>query len=228
MEMDWTKIDQANLWVAAMQQAHICLMCGKCCRQMDGIALNSIDTKRMAKHLGMKERDFIKQYTVKSTKKPSDRLYVLEGEDKHCPFLTDHGCCQYEGRGQVCRFYPWTSPENMQRAQDKKGLILYERCKGMVITYIRVLEEAKTLDMELAKGILSGQTGRICLIKAVDMEGRGEANTKGLLATLGLKEFPPEEGLKQAAFIYCAAYCRVNMSIHIDRLLRQLNEYLDH
>jgi Fe-S-cluster containining protein len=207
MKIDWEKVPPGQLFLAAMQQAHECLMCGKCCRGMEGIALNRTDTLRMSKHLGMSEREFIKKYTTQNPKKPSDRHYILEGEDKHCPFLTSHGCSQYEGRGQVCRFYPWTSPDNMAGMKEKKPITIYQRCDGMKLTYIHVLEDAEVIPVELANQILNGITGKLCFLLAIDMEGRGDIHLKKLLAEIGLDELPPAEEIRSMARLYAVAFC---------------------
>ena len=228
MKIDWEKVPPGQLFLAAMQQCHECLMCGKCCNQMDGIALNRIDTLRMSQHLGMEERAFIKQYTTQNPRKPSDRHYILEGEDRHCPFLTSHGCSQYEGRGQVCRMYPFVSPENMEGIKKKKPITIYDRCDGMKLTYIHILEDAEEIPTKLADQVLNGTTGKLCFILAIDMEGRGDTHLKKLLAEIGLDELPPADEIKAMARLYAVAYCsRFNPNVRED-IRRKLYGELNH
>lgn len=228
MKIDWKKVLPGELFLAAMQQAHECLMCGNCCRGMAGIALNRIDTLRMSKQLGMPEREFVKKYTTQNPNKPSDRHYKLEGEDRHCPFLTSHGCSQYEGRGQVCRFYPWTSPENMDNMRKKKPIIVYQRCDGMKLTYINILNDAEAIPVKLADQVLNGITGKLCYILAIDMEGRGLTHFKKQLEDIGLDELPPADEIRAMARLYAVAFCsRLNPSVR-EQVRRQLTNDLNH
>jgi Fe-S-cluster containining protein len=228
MKIDWEKVPKGQLFLAAMQQAHECLMCGNCCRGMDGIALSRIDTLRMSKHLGIPEREFIQEYTVKSPKKASDRLYKLVGEDNHCPFLTAHGCANYEGRGQVCRFYPWTSPGNMRGMKDAKPITIYQRCDGMKLTYAHILEDAETIPLDTAEQILKGITGKLCFILAINMEGRGELHFKKMLEEIGLDELPPADEIRAMARLYAVAFCSRFNPIVREQTRRKLYEDLNH
>jgi Fe-S-cluster containining protein len=195
---------------------------------MAGIALSRVDTLRMSKHLGIPEKEFIKKYTVQNPRKPSDRHYILVGEEMRCPFLTDHGCSQYEGRGQVCRFYPWTSPENMENIKSKKPITIYQRCDGMKLTYIKILEDAEVIPVELANQILGGITGKLCFLLAIDMEGKGAISLKKQLADIGLDKLPPADEIRAMARLYAVAFCsRFNPSVR-EEVRRQLRGDLNH
>ena len=208
MEIDWNVVKPWQLFLACMQEIHECQQCGKCCRGMQGIAMTRLDRIKMAEHLGISEKEFTKKYTQPSPRKPSDRLYIPVGEDERCPFQGDHGgCTQYEGRGQVCRFYPWASPENMELVRKGKPPMVYDRCKGQMLTYLHILEDAENMEAPMVEAVLKSDSGKLLFLKVVDMEGRGEAYIKKRLKTLGLDDWPEPDALKALAYHYAVAFC---------------------
>lgn len=226
--MDWKNIKPAQYFLACLQEVHQCQQCGKCCRGMNGIALTRLDTQKMAKHLGMSEKEFRQKYTTPSPRKPSDRLYKLEGPENRCPFQGESGgCTQYEGRGQVCRFYPWASPENMGNVAKGKNFMIYDRCKGMLITYINVLEDSKFMPAAMADALLKSDSGRLMFLRVVDMEGRGEAYIKKRLKELGLDDWPPNDVMYAMAYQYAVAYCTKLTTEKRDGILGELNDLLN-
>lgn len=156
--MDWSKVSGAELFMACMQISFKCKRCGKCCKLVDGIAYNSVDCLRMAKHLGIDLNDFRERYTIPSTKKATDRW--LDQSAGQCPFLGEKGCLQYEGRGQVCRAYPWYTAGAVMQARQGKGFRFFPECPGAVEHFKEVLKMAqnplyikpeKLLNMDFAK-----------------------------------------------------------------------------
>jgi Fe-S-cluster containining protein len=229
MEIDWNKVKTGQLFLACLQEILECQQCGRCCRGMAGIALTRLDRIKMAKHLGLSEKEFTKKYTMSSPRKPSDRLYITVGEDKRCPFQGDHGgCTQYEGRGQVCRFYPFAAPEQMERAFKGQGMMIYDRCKGMMITYLHVLDDAEYMPPELADAMLKSESGKLLFLKVVDMEGRGEAYIKNRLKEFGLDDWPDAQAMKTMAYQYAVAYCTKFSPEARANIRRELNDFLNH
>ncbi len=92
-----------------MQDAHErafscidCLQCANCCTTT-GPLLTDADIKRVAKHLRMKDADFVKKYVRED--EDGDQVF----ESMPCPFLsTDKYCSIYEHRPKACRDYPHT------------------------------------------------------------------------------------------------------------------------
>lgn len=205
MKLDWSKVSSTELWMASMQVIHTCRMCGKCCTGMAGIAYNVIDAERMAKHLGMKRNDWMREYTVPSTKKEGDRWLKLVGQEQKCPWLTDHGCSQYEGRGQVCRFYPWYSPEQITRARSGKSTVLYPTCPGMLDIFIKVSDDAGMMPRSAAEQIMKSDMGKYSLLHMIEGEGKGEA-AKFAAKELGLEDVIPMDRLVNIARAYATAY----------------------
>lgn len=82
-----------------------CLQCARCCTYHSP-RFKIPDIKRIAKHLGMKEGDFITQYL----KLDEDNDYV--NQQQPCPFLNNDNSCQiYEVRPSDCARYPYTDED---------------------------------------------------------------------------------------------------------------------
>ncbi len=81
-----------------------CLACGNCCKTTSPIFTEK-DIQRIAKHLRMKERDFINQYLERD----SDDFMVLRTAP--CSFLdeSDNSCFIYDVRPKACAEYPHTN-----------------------------------------------------------------------------------------------------------------------
>lgn len=218
MSTDWSKVTPEKLFAAAMQVWYECENCGRCCIGMNGISLNSIDTERMSKVLGMKKNDFIRQYTIPSTIQSTDRWYKPVGDDRRCPFKTDTGCSKYEGRGQVCRYFPFYAIPTLDGLKKERKLILFNDCPGMKNCYDIVLNDAKTMEKELAKHILDQDIGKMCYIFMIEDEGKIGMATR-MFKELGLKQVPNRNALKAAAKLYATAYCALLTTKSLDDAL---------
>lgn len=79
-----------------------CLECGNCCRTASPIFTEK-DIQRIAKHLRIKERQFISQYLERD----EDDFWVLQ--ETSCAFLGDDNYCFiYDVRPKACSEYPHT------------------------------------------------------------------------------------------------------------------------
>ena len=224
MKTNFNDIKPAEKFLAAMQILHMCTMCGRCCRGMDGLAQNSVDVLRMAKHLGMKKNDYAKEYTTPSHKKPTDRLIRQVNETKDCIFWSDKGCTQYEGRGQVCRLYPWTTPQNLEAVRAGKPWGLYGICKGMALTYERVLRESFSMPEEQANAIIESPLGNIIMLNTLTDLSHIET-ARFAAKELGLEDVPPKDRLKTMAFNYAVAYVAKSP---VDERLENLRRVVKH
>ena len=84
-----------------------CLTCANCCSTISP-AITEKDLERLAKRVGMKAVDFIRQYLFKD----EDNDYVFKLTP--CPFLMpDNYCMVYEDRPKACRDYPHTDRKRM-------------------------------------------------------------------------------------------------------------------
>jgi Fe-S-cluster containining protein len=89
-----------------------CLACANCCKTTSPI-FRDVDIKRIAKHLRLKENQFIKSYL----KMDEENDYVLQSSP--CSFLDDDNTCSiYEFRPLACREYPHTDRKNMFQILD--------------------------------------------------------------------------------------------------------------
>jgi Fe-S-cluster containining protein len=209
-----------------MQLVHECDMCGGCCQKMDGIAYCIADAERMAKHLNTSKTKWMREMTVPSTRKAGDRWLKLQGEEQKCPYLTEHGCSQYPGRGQVCRRYPWSSADQITPVREGKGFKLFPKCLGMLKTYIKYLEASFGMTPETANSILNSNLKKITYLKYIEDEGRGEA-AKYAAKELGLEDIPEEENLKNMAQAYVIATLSIAPAQVRNDTLKQLHEILE-
>ena len=80
-----------------------CLACGNCCRTTSPLFTEK-DITRIAKHLRIKEHQFITQYLQRD----EDDFWVLQ--ETPCPFLGDDNYCFiYDVRPKACAGYPHTN-----------------------------------------------------------------------------------------------------------------------
>jgi len=88
-----------------------CLNCAACCKNYSP-RFKTPDIKRIAKHLRMKEGQFIEQYLVLD----NEGDYVVKS--KPCPFLgTDNFCSIYEVRPSDCSRFPYTDEDVIYKRQ---------------------------------------------------------------------------------------------------------------
>lgn len=88
-----------------------CLDCAACCKNYSP-RFKTPDLKRIAKHLKMKEGDFIEKYLLLD----QEGDYVLK--TKPCPFLGDDNYCSiYEVRPSDCARFPYTDEDVILKRQ---------------------------------------------------------------------------------------------------------------
>jgi Fe-S-cluster containining protein len=88
-----------------------CLQCANCCKNYSP-RFKTPDIKRISKHLGMKESDFIETYL----KVDEEGDYVAKSLP--CPFLgADNFCSIYEQRPSDCRRFPFTDEDFIIKRQ---------------------------------------------------------------------------------------------------------------
>lgn len=88
-----------------------CLQCANCCKNYSP-RFKTPDIKRIAKHLKMRESDFIDTYL----RLDEDGDYVVN--TKPCPFLgSDNYCGIYEVRPSDCERFPYTDEDVILKRQ---------------------------------------------------------------------------------------------------------------
>jgi Fe-S-cluster containining protein len=82
-----------------------CLTCANCCKNYSP-RFKGPDIKRISKHVGMRETEFIEKYLVMD----NDGDYVAN--TKPCPFLgSDNFCSIYDKRPSDCERFPYTDED---------------------------------------------------------------------------------------------------------------------
>ena len=110
-----------------------CLDCANCCKSIPPI-INETDSRRIAKHLGMKVTKFKDKYV----KFDEDMDMVMNLSP--CPFLqADNKCLIYEYRPKACREYPHTEDYEFTK-QLKLHTINASYCPAV----FHILEKLKT------------------------------------------------------------------------------------
>lgn len=88
-----------------------CLQCANCCKNFSP-RFKTPDIKRISKHLGMRESDFIDKYL----KVDDEGDFVAKSLP--CPFLgADNYCSIYEERPSDCRRFPYTDEDVIIKRQ---------------------------------------------------------------------------------------------------------------
>lgn len=223
--MDWSKISGTELYLAAMQVSFECETCCKCCKEMVGIAYNSVDCQRMAKYLGIGVHEFMKEYTVASPRKPGDRWFKTKEPNRSCQFLGDYGCTVYEGRGQVCRAYPWFTADAVTAVRNKKPYKIFPACKGMVLSLWRTIQIAKSMSLKEAQEILKSDVGRLCWIWMVYGEGKLGTVDK-ICKEMGYANLPPRENLAFPARLWAAAILVIEGPRKLDNMEHEVEKYV--
>jgi Fe-S-cluster containining protein len=77
-----------------------CMACANCCR-VATTQVNERDIERLARYLGVRVSDFLRDYTVEN-----EEGRVLKRGQDGCVFLTGNLCSVYEARPQTCQLFP--------------------------------------------------------------------------------------------------------------------------
>ncbi|HYI96302.1 MAG TPA: YkgJ family cysteine cluster protein [Bryobacteraceae bacterium] len=80
-----------------------CRQCGNCCREASAV-VTARDVERLAKFIGMKPAQFLREYTDPS----EEEGRVLKKTEAGCVFLVGNECSVYEARPHACEHFPHT------------------------------------------------------------------------------------------------------------------------
>ncbi len=78
-----------------------CTACANCCR-VATTQVTEKDSEKLAKFLGAKLGDFLRDYTVET----EDEGRILKRNENGCVFLEGNLCSVYEARPHTCEFFP--------------------------------------------------------------------------------------------------------------------------
>jgi len=79
-----------------------CRECAECCRVTE-VELAERDVEHLARFLGIREKDFLEQYTMQGSE---GELILKRTEEKGCVFLDGNDCTAYEARPGNCDRFP--------------------------------------------------------------------------------------------------------------------------
>lgn len=84
-----------------IEDAIDCTACANCCR-VATTQITERDADRLARYLGMKVEEFLREYTVESV----DEGRILRRNREGCIFLEGNLCSVYAARPQTCELFP--------------------------------------------------------------------------------------------------------------------------
>jgi Fe-S-cluster containining protein len=115
----------------SLQESFVCQRCGECCKQ-EFIAFTEKDLKRASAGKGMTPEEFVRRYELEMVSNPGYlEFYRLpSGKIGVCPFYAENACTIHQFRPDVCRGFPFLTPENVHNAFKMNGVIkLGSQCK---------------------------------------------------------------------------------------------------
>jgi uncharacterized protein len=78
-----------------------CTQCANCCRVTE-VGINQRDVEKLAKFIGVSEREFVEQFTARD----DAGARILKRSESGCVFLEGNLCSVYEARPQNCANFP--------------------------------------------------------------------------------------------------------------------------
>jgi uncharacterized protein len=78
-----------------------CTQCANCCRVTE-VGINQRDIEKLAKFIGVTEREFDQQFTTRD----AAGAKILQRNESGCVFLEGNLCSVYEARPQNCANFP--------------------------------------------------------------------------------------------------------------------------
>jgi Fe-S-cluster containining protein len=84
-----------------VEEAVDCTACGNCCR-VATTQISERDAERLARYLGMRLAEFLRDYTVES----AEEGRILKRNENGCVFLEGNTCSVYDARPNTCELFP--------------------------------------------------------------------------------------------------------------------------
>ena len=78
-----------------------CTACANCCR-VATVQLSDRDVEKLAKFLGLKRQEFLRDYTTET----EDEGRILKRSESGCVFLSGNDCSVYDSRPRTCEDFP--------------------------------------------------------------------------------------------------------------------------
>ncbi|MDD2756728.1 MAG: YkgJ family cysteine cluster protein [Methanothrix sp.] len=199
----------------ALHLLSVCERCGRCCLEEKGIAVSIDDCRRIARHLGLSLKRFMRDYT-----RPHDLLGEQVGsarmlgkkEGEPCPFFDNSlpGCRIHPVKPQVCVAALYLTKMNLLRCEEQKKVNDFpicsadERLRARIADFRSRLDEDAKNDLEsLFKSARPEVELFRLMLRLKGMEIYFGNERAALLARrLGLARVPGDEEMKGTAFVY--------------------------
>jgi Fe-S-cluster containining protein len=210
---------------AALHLLAVCERCGRCCLEEKGIAVSIDDCRRIARHLGLSLKRFMKDCTrpheLKGDLVGSARM-LGKKEGEICPFFDSNlpGCRIYSVKPQVCTAALYLSKMNLLTCEEQKKINDFPICSADARLRVRIADFALQLEEDAeAKSELDGffcstrpEVGLFrLLLRLKGMEIYFGQEKGALLARrLELARVPGDEEMRGAALSFFIVYTIVD------------------
>ncbi len=202
---------------AALHLLSVCKRCGRCCLEEKGIAISIDDCRRIARHLGISQKRFMRDYT-----RPHEQKGELVGsarmlgkkEGEPCPFFDFGlpGCRIHPVKPQVCIAALYLTKMNLLRCEEQKKINDFSICsadeklRAWIADFRSRLDEDEKAKSELER-LFDSRRPEVklfhLLLRLKGMEIYFGQERAALLARkLGLAKVPMDGEMKGAAFLY--------------------------
>ena len=193
---------------AALHLLARCERCVRCCREERTVAVSVEDARRIARHLGISLKKFMKEYTRQHDlgEMVGSARMMKKSAGEPCPFFDQSlpGCRIHSVKPQVCTAAYYLSRMNLLLCEERKELSLFPDCpadralRGRIDDFAQRLENNPEARSELER-IFSpvGAESEIfrLMLRLKGMEiyfGREKAER--LARVMGIGRVPEEEG----------------------------------
>lgn len=203
----------------ALHLLFVCERCGHCCRVEKVIAVSIEDCRRIARHLGISLKRFMKDYTMPHELKGeivgSARMLKKDAGEA-CPFYDPAmpGCRIHSAKPQVCTAALYLSKMNLLICEEQKKVNDFPICSADGKMRAMIAERAASIkdDLEAKKQLdqLFDESRHevelflhLLRLKGMQIYFGVEMAAK-LARKLGLEKVPEDEALREIGLLYAA------------------------
>jgi len=218
-EMISSEFEPYLLANTALHLLFVCERCGHCCREEKIIAVCIEDCRRIARHLGVSLKRFMKDYTrpheLKGELVGSARM-LKKAPFESCPFYDPAlpGCRIHSAKPQVCIAALYLSKMNLLICEEMKKINDFPICPADGNLRARIAELASSIkdDPEAKKQLdqLFDESRHevelflhLLRLKGMQIYFGVEMAAK-LARKLGLEKVPEDEALREIGLLYAA------------------------
>ncbi|VVB73000.1 Putative zinc- or iron-chelating domain protein [uncultured archaeon] len=202
---------------AALHICASCQRCGRCCREEREIAVSGSDCRRIAKHLNISLKAFMRDYTRPhslSSRDVGDARMMRKNVGEPCPFFDPSlpGCRIHAFKPQVCSAAFYLSKMNLLICEEMVQFSSFPNCPADLDLRAKMADLASRLKNDpLASGELerffysdlpeAELFRKLLRLKGIEIYF-GQEMAALLAGKLGLKRLPGNSELHDAAFLY--------------------------